>query len=139
MIPTEVIARFEQLRDMATVARATADGLRPEVLHWQEESQKQASAFEFVSRDFGRIDIRDGQPFRSVTREKRTGNTINWTTEYLPVPELAGLCADVLRVRARLAEARERLDDANTRAAALRGAVDSAREALRAAGWREAR
>ena len=99
MIQAEVIARFEQLKDMATVARATADGLRPEVLHWQEESQKQASAFEFVSRDFGRVDIRDGQPFRSVTREKRVGNLVTWHVVHEHVPELASYVTELSRVR----------------------------------------
>lgn len=139
MISPEVIARFEQLRDMATIAMATADGLRPAVLHWQEESQKQATTFESAARGFGRIDIRDGQPVRPIVRERTTGNITNWVTEFVAVPELAGLCADVLRVRGRLTEARERLDDANARAAALRRVSDEAREALAERGWREPR
>ena len=136
MIKPEVIARFEQLRDMATIAMATAGGLRPAVEHWREEAHKQETTFESAARDYGRVEIRDGSPVRLITREKRVGNRITWTGEVELVPELAGLCADLLRVRGKLAVARERLDEANHRAAALRRVSDEAREALQGLGWR---
>ena len=139
MISPEVIARFEQLVAMSTVARATADGLRPAVEHWRLECQKQSTNFESAARGYGRVEVRDGSPVRLITREKRSGNLVSWVDEAVPIPELAGLADDLVRVREKLTTARSRLDEANIRASGLRGAVDSAREALRELGWKESR
>ena len=36
MVNPELLRRYEQLRQMAMVASATAEGLRPELDHWRQ-------------------------------------------------------------------------------------------------------
>ena len=144
MIDPVIIQRFERLRDMATLAVATTDGLRPALDHARDEAQRMEMHFQSVARDYGgKAEVVDGRAVVTHTAEHRikdaAGERTVWEPRQRAVPELDGHAVPLQRARERHAQLRGQFHDAGARASALRRLVGEARSALIARGWREAR
>ena len=139
-IPAAALQRFNQLNDMWTIARATADGLRDPAEQYREEIERQSAHFAFAARDWGgRVVVEDGKAVTLQTVEKSTGKTTGmvktWTERRTEIPELFGHAAQLQSARDRNTAARAKYAAAAERAAGFRTAVEQARSAFKALGF----
>ena len=139
------LQRFEQLRSMAMIASATAQGLLPDVQHWLGEVRRLTHSLTDLQRRYGQVTAdANGAAYLSQTRKVTTRSNSGHRVEtYETVDdrreELDPVTKPIFAAQQRLAQVREQHAQAAARSGQLRQAVDEARAALVAAGWREER
>ena len=143
-IPASAIAKFEQLRQMATIATATSDGLKPEVDHWRAEITRLSIELSDVRRQHGDLEAGpSGEAY--VSRQRRTtSNSSGRRIESYDVsserrPDLDIYTLPLWNAQQRLSMARSAQAEASARAGGFKQVVAEARDALRARGWTEGR